>query len=410
MRDDENGNTSKNTFLYNLSTLLSEVVFMQMQFEDAYKEVYEIVKPKYKLFTAGPVACFPEVLEIMKVQMFSHRAKEYKIVHMDTVERLKKFLEVEKGEVLLFPSSGTGIMEASIRNGVSKGGKVLVTIIGAFGKRYKEVVESNGRKAVVLEYEPGKAVKPEDLDEALKKNPDVEAVTITYNETSTGVLNPLPELAKVAKEHDKLVFVDAVSAMGGADIKVTKWGIDVVFGSSQKAFGVPPGLAIGAFSEEFIEIANKAEEKGWYFDVPKYIKYQYKKQGTPSTPPMPQVFGLNVVLRIIEKMGGKEEWLKMYQKRAEIIRNGVREIGLEILAEPGYESPTITAVLTPEGIKGDVIYEEMRKRGFEIAKGYGEGIKEKTFRIGHMGYMTFEDIEEMLQNLKEVIEDLKKKA
>ncbi|AHF79555.1 Aminotransferase [Thermococcus paralvinellae] len=383
---------------------------MQMQFEDAYKEVYEIVKPKYKLFTAGPVACFPEVLEIMKVQMFSHRAKEYKIVHMDTVERLKKFLEVEKGEVLLFPSSGTGIMEASIRNGVSKGGKVLVTIIGAFGKRYKEVVESNGRNAVVLEYEPGKAVKPEDLDEALKKNPDVEAVTITYNETSTGVLNPLPELAKVAKEHDKLVFVDAVSAMGGADIKVTKWGIDVVFGSSQKAFGVPPGLAIGAFSEEFIEIANKAEEKGWYFDVPKYIKYQDKKQGTPSTPPVPQVLGLNVVLRIIEKMGGKEEWLKMYQKRAEMVRNGVREIGLEVLAEPGYESPTITAVLTPEGIKGEDVYNAMRERGFELAKGYGEGIKEKTFRIGHMGYMTFEDIEEMLQNLKEVIEDLKKKA
>ncbi|HIP75391.1 MAG TPA: alanine--glyoxylate aminotransferase family protein, partial [Thermococcus paralvinellae] len=366
------------------------------------------VRPKYKLFTAGPVACFPEVLEIMKVQMFSHRAKEYKVIHMDTVERLKKFLEVEKGEVLLFPSSGTGIMEASIRNGVSKGGKVLVTIIGAFGKRYKEVVESNGRKAVVLEYEPGKAVKPEDLDEALKKNPDVEAVTITYNETSTGVLNPLPELAKVAKEHGKLVFVDAVSAMGGADIKFTKWGIDVVFGSSQKAFGVPPGLAIGAFSEEFMEIANKAEEKGWYFDVPKYVKYQYKKQGTPSTPPMPQVFGLNVVLRIIEKMGGKEEWLKMYQKRAKIIRNGVKEIGLEILAEQGYESPTITAVLTPEGIKGDEVYNAMRERGFEIAKGYGEGIKEKTFRIGHMGYMTFEDIEEMLQNLKEVIEELKK--
>ena len=383
---------------------------MQMQFEDAYKEVYEIVRPKYKLFTAGPVACFPEVLEIMKVQMFSHRAKEYKVIHMDTVERLKKFLEVEKGEVLLFPSSGTGIMEASIRNGVSKEGKVLVTIIGAFGKRYKEVVESNGRKAVVLEYEPGKAVKPEDLDEALKKNPDVEAVAITYNETSTGVLNPLPELAKVAKEHGKLVFVDAVSAMGGADIKFTKWGIDVVFGSSQKAFGVPPGLAIGAFSEEFMEIANKAEEKGWYFDVPKYVKYQYKKQGTPSTPPMPQVFGINVVLRIIEKMGGKEEWLRMYQKRAEMIRNGVKEIGLEILAEQGYESPTITAVLTPEGIKGEDVYNAMRERGFEIAKGYGEGIKEKTFRIGHMGYMTFEDIEEMLQNLKEVIEELKKKA
>ncbi len=380
---------------------------MQMQFEDAYREVYEIVKPKYKLFTAGPVACFPEVLEIMKVQMFSHRAAEYKEMHVDTVERLKKFLEVEKGEVLLFPSSGTGVMEASIRNGVSKGGKVLVTVIGAFGKRYKQVVETNGRKAVTLEYEPGRAAKPEDLDEALKKNPDVEAVTITYNETSTGVLNPLPELAKVAKEHDKLVFVDAVSAMGGADIKVTKWGIDVVFGSSQKAFGVPPGLAVGAFSEEFIERARGMEEKGWYFDVSRYIKVQNEKQGPPSTPAMPQEFGLNVVLRIIEKMGGKYEWLGMYRKRSEMIRSGVREMGLDILAEPGHESPTITAVLTPEGVKGVEVYKAMRERGFELAKGYGEGIKEKTFRIGNMGYMTFEDIEEMLENLREVIENLK---
>lgn len=379
-----------------------------MQFEDAYKEVYEIVKPKYRLFTAGPVACFPEVLEIMKVQMFSHRAAEYKEMHVDTVEKLKKFLEVERGEVLLFPSSGTGVMEASIRNGVSKGGKVLVTVIGAFGKRYKQVVESNGRKAITLEYEPGKAAKPEDLDEALKKNPDVEAVTITYNETSTGVLNPLPELAKVAKEHGKLVFVDAVSAMGGADIKVTKWGIDVVFGSSQKAFGVPPGLAVGAFSEEFIEIARGMEEKGWYFDIPRYIKVQNEKQGPPSTPAMPQEFGLNVVLRIIERMGGKYEWLGMYRKRSEMIRSGVREMGLDILAEPGYESPTITAVLTPEGINGVEIYNAMRERGFELAKGYGEGIKEKTFRIGNMGYMTFEDIQEMLANLKEVVEKLRK--
>lgn len=390
--------------------LLSEVVLMHMQFEDAYREVYEIVKPKYKLFTAGPVACFPEVLEIMKVQMLSHRAKEYKVIHMDTLERLKKFLEAENGEIILFPSSGTGFMESAVRNTVPRGGKILVTIIGAFGKRFKEVVESNGRKAVVLEYEPGKAVKPEDLDDALRKNPDVHAVTITYNETSTGVLNPLQELAKVVNEHDKLLFVDAVSAMGGADIKFDKWGIDIIFGSSQKAFGVPPGLAIAAVSQRVFEIAEKMPERGWYFDLPLYREFNYKKQGTPSTPPIPQVFGINVVLRIIEKMGGKEEWLKMYQKRAEMIRSGVREIGLEILAEPGYESPTITAILTPEGIKGEEVYNAMRERGFELAKGYGEGIKEKTFRIGHMGYITFEDIEEMLQNLKEVIEELKKKA
>jgi aspartate aminotransferase-like enzyme len=376
-----------------------------MHYESAYNEVYEIVKPKYKLFTAGPVACFPEVLKIMSVQMFSHRSKEYKTIHMDTVERLIHLLDAEKGEVLLFPNSGTGIMEASIRNSVPRGGKVLVTMIGAFGSRFNKVVVSNGRKAVPLEYEPGKAVHPEDLDAALKKNPDVSAVTITHNETSTGVLNPLFELAKVVKEHGKFLFVDSVSAMGGTDIQVNQWGIDVVFGSTQKAFGVPPGSAIGVFSEEFLETAENLEEKGWYFDVPKYVTYQNEKQGTPSTPPMPQVFGLNIALRILEQMGGKEKWFSMYNQRSEMIRNGVKEMGLGTLAEKGYESPTITAVLTPEGVTGTQIYEAMRERNFELAKGYGT-VKEKTFRIGNMGYIPFEDIEEMLEHLSEVVNEL----
>ncbi len=377
-----------------------------MEYEHAYTSVYEIVKPKYKLFTAGPVACFPEVLEIMNVQMFSHRSAEYKTIHMDTVDRLKTFLEVKDGEVLIFPNSGTGLMEASVRSGVSTGGDVLVTMIGAFGNRFKQVVESNGRNLVPLEYEFGKAVKPKDLDKALEKNPDVEAVTITYNETSTGVLNPLPELAKVAKDHDALVFVDAVSAMGGADIKATEWGIDVVFASSQKAFGVPPGVAVGAFSDEFLEVAENKEEKGWYFDVSKYVKYQEKKKGTPSTPPMPQVFGLNVILRVIEEMGGKKEWLDMYKKRSAMIRDGVNRIGLDVLAEDGYESPTISAVCVPNGVNGTQVYEAMRERQFELAKGYG-AVKDTTFRIGNMGYIPFDDIRKMLMNLEEVIMTLK---
>jgi aspartate aminotransferase-like enzyme len=378
---------------------------VNMDYREAYTEVYDIVKPKYKLFTAGPVACFPEVLEIMNVQMFSHRAKEYKEIHTDTVTRLRSFLEVENGEVLLFPSSGTGIMEASVRCGVSKGGKVLSTVIGEFGNRFKEEVNSNGRKAIPLEYEAGKAVKPNDLDDALRKNPDVEAVTVTYNETSTGVLNPLLELARIVKNHDKLLFVDAVSAVGGVDLKMG-WGIDVVFGSSQKAFGVPPGLAIGAFSERFLTISEKMQEKGNYFDVTEFVKVQEKNQGTPTTPPMPQIFGLNVILRVVEKMGGKDKWLDVYRNRSEMIRKGVAGMGLGLLAEKGCESPTISAVLTPEGVKGGQVYEAMRERGFELAQGYG-AVKEKTFRIGNMGYMPFETIEEMLANLGEVVGKLK---
>jgi len=357
-----------------------------------------------KLFTAGPVACFPEVLEVMKTQMFSHRSKEYQEIHMETIELLKWFLET-KQNVLLFPSSGSGVMEASIRNAVSPGGKVLVTIIGAFGERYAKVVESNGRKAIRLEFEWGKPVDIEKLREVLEEDPDIEAVTVTHNETSTGVLNPLKEIANEVKRYGKLLFVDAVSSMGAADIKFDEWKIDIVFSSSQKAFGVPPGLAVGAVSDEILELSKNMENKGWYFDLYNYYKVQLEKKSTPSTPPIPQVLGLNVVLKKIKDVG-KYAWLNMYKERAERIREGVKRIGLKIFAMEGVESPTITTVYSPEGIKGVYIYEEMRKRGFELAKGYGK-IKDITFRIGHMGYIKEEDISEMLSSLEEVIRDLK---
>lgn len=210
----------------------------------------------------------------------------------------------------------------------------------------------------------------------------------------------------MVREHGKLLFVDAVSSMGGADIQANQWDIDVVFSSSQKAFGVPPGLAVGVFSEEFLETAHSIEEKGWYFNVFEYVRYQKEKQGTPSTQPIPQLLGLNVILRVVEQMGGKDKWLNVYKQRSEMIRNGIKEMGLSTLAEKGYESPTITAVVTPEGVTGTQIYEAMRQRNFELAKGYG-AVKEKTFRIGNMGYVPFEDIQEMLENLGEVIDELK---
>ncbi len=361
-----------------------------------------------KLFTAGPVACFPEVLEAMSTQMFSHRSPEYKELHRELTKRMMEFIET-KQTVMFFPSSGTGIMEASVRNCVSPKGKVLVTIIGAFGQRYAEVVESNGRIPIKLEVPLGEPLTPEMLEEALNKNPDVEAVTITYNETSTGVLNPLPELAKIVKEHDKLLFVDAVSALGAADLKFDAWGIDIMFSSSQKAFGVPPGLGMGAFSDRVFEIAEKIPDRGWYFDLLLYKKFHEEKAGTPSTPPIPQMIALNIMLKRIEdEFGGKEKWLEMYRKRAEMIRKGVRDLGLKVFAKEGYESPSITVVKTPEGIEGSEVYYAMRERGYELAQGYGP-IKKITFRIGHMGYMTFEDIREMLEVLGDVIEELKRK-
>ncbi|MEM3072533.1 MAG: alanine--glyoxylate aminotransferase family protein [Candidatus Bathyarchaeia archaeon] len=351
-----------------------------------------------KLFTVGPVACYPEVLEEMGRQMLSHRSEEYRRLHRETVEMLQRFLETVN-PVFLFPSSGTGVMEASVRNCVER--KMLCCVNGAFGERYVSVGESNGRIVERLQTKLGEPVLPDLLDEALRTHPDVEAVSITYNETSVGLLNPLPELAEVVKSHGKLLFVDAVSAMGGVELKVDKWGIDVCFASSQKCFGLPPGLAIGSVSQEALNRSANAKNKGWYFDFKLFEKYQEKEWSTPMTPTIPQIYALRRILSMIEK-DGKESYFQLYRRRSLRIREGVEKLGFTLFPRKGFESPTVTCVNAPANPSGPEVYEEMRRKGFELAKGYGS-VKNTTFRIGNMGYVEMRDIDEMLTALTEVV-------
>lgn len=352
-----------------------------------------------ELFTVGPVACRPEVLEEMGRQMFSHRSEEYRDLQREIIDRLQSFLETEE-RVFLFPSSGSGVMETSVRNCVES--NILCCVNGAFGERYVEVAESNGLTVEKLETELGKPTTPEELDEKLSSSSEVEAVTITFNETSTGLLNPLPELADVVRGYDKLLFVDAVSAMGGTEIKADEWGIDICFASSQKCFGVPPGLAVGSVSERAMERSKKAENKGWYFDLKLYEDYDDRKSGTHMTPPVPQILALNRRLELIEEEGGKEEHFKRYSERNRRIKQGARDLGLSIFPEEGYESPTVSCISAPEDMTGFEVYNEMRKKGFELAKGYGD-LEERTFRIGNMGYIPSENVDHMLEALEEVL-------
>ena len=352
-----------------------------------------------KLFTVGPVACRPEILEEMKRQMFSHRSAEYKELHRETVERLQRFLET-RNQVFLFPSSGSGVMEGTVRNCVER--KMLCCISGEFGERYARVGEANGKIVERLEVELGNPITPELLDEKLSSAPDVEAVAITYNETSVGLLNPLPKLAEVVNAHEKLLFVDAVSAMGGVELKVDEWGIDVCFTSSQKCFGIPPGLALASVSDEALGRSEKAKNKGWYFDFKLYEKYQKEESGTHMTPPIPQISAFNKELEIIEAEGGKVKRLELYSKRMQRIRRGIEDLDLSLFPEPRYESPIVACVNAPNGLSGLEVYERMRGRGFELAKGYGK-LRERTFRIGNMGYIRLEDLDEMLRALGEIL-------
>jgi aspartate aminotransferase-like enzyme len=356
---------------------------------------------KLKLFTVGPVACYPEVLEAMGQQMVSHRSDEYKKLHIETVEMLQRFLGTEN-EVFLFSSTGSGFMEASVRNCVNK--KMLCCICGSFGKRFAEVATSNGKQVETLEVPLGEPILPDLLDQKLSETPDVEAVSITHNETSVGLINPLEKLAEVVKNHGKLLFVDAVSSMGGTEIEVDKWGLDVCFSSSQKCFGVPPGLGMGSVSEEALKKSETAENKGWYFDFKVWEKYQ-KRKGTPMTSVIPQIAGLNRILKMIEGKGGKEWFFYLYAERNRRIREGVQKLGLTMFPKSGHESPTVNCVNTPANVAGLEIYGKIRGKGFELAKGYGS-IQNVTFRIGNMGYIEYKDIDSMLEALGLVLVDL----
>ncbi|KXB06257.1 aspartate aminotransferase [candidate division MSBL1 archaeon SCGC-AAA382C18] len=353
---------------------------------------------KMELFTVGPVACHPKVLDEMNKQMFSHRSVEYRELHRELVGRLEDFLEFDE-KVFLFPSSGSGVMETSVRNCVEE--KMLCCINGAFGERYDEVAESNGVEVEKLETESGKPLTPEILDEKLNQEPDVEAVSITLNETSIGLLNPLDELSEVVNEHDKLLFVDAVSGMGGTDIKAGEWGLDVCFASSQKCFGVPPGLAVASVSEDALEKSNNMDEKGWYFDLKRYEDYDERKSGTHMTPPIPQILALNKRLEMIEEVG-KEQHFQNYKERSQMVREGLEDSGLTLYPEEGYESPTVSCVNAPEEMTGIEVYQGMREKGFELAKGYGD-LDITTFRIGNMGHVTEEKIKRMLGALSDVV-------
>jgi aspartate aminotransferase-like enzyme len=356
-----------------------------------------------KLFTVGPVACYPEVLEAMAQQMMSHRSEEYLKLHYNTVERLQGFLETAN-DVYLLSATGTGFMEASVLNCVRD--SVLVCVNGSFGKRYADVAKAHGQKVILLEPPLGEPITVEALEAALRDHPEVEAVALTHNETSAGLINPLKELASIVKDQGKLLLVDAVSSMGGTTIKVDDWGIDISFSSSQKCFGVPPGLGIGSVSPDALKKSEAVPNKGWYFDLKNWHRYHEQGRGTPMTSAIPQVAGLNAALKMIDDNGGKGWYFDLFKERNAKIREGVERIGLEAFPRKGYESPTVSCINVPEGVEGPEVYEAMRSEGFELAQGYG-ALKNATFRIGNMGYIPEGQIDSMLEALGGVFEGLR---
>lgn len=329
--------------------------------------------------------------------MIGHRTPEYSELHARVKSKLQRLLNTQN-KVFLVTASGTGIMEACVRNCVS--GKLQSLICGEFGERWYEIAKLNGKDAHPLRVDLGRAIKPEMVREALASG-HYDAVTLTHNETSTGVMNPLAEISAVLQEFPDVIFmVDAVSSMGGTPIEVDRWGIDVCLASTQKGFGLPPGFAVVSVSEKALRKAATVSNRGYYFDFLVYNEYDEKNQ-TPTTPSLPHIFALDYQMNQWFTQGLEKRY-ERHIEMAQTCRRWATERGFALFPEPGYESVTLTTVNNTRGINIAALNTELGKRGFMISAGYGR-LKEQTFRIAHTGDITLNDLNELLSEIDEIL-------
>jgi predicted phosphoserine aminotransferase len=354
-------------------------------------------KKHTKLFIPGPVEVYPDTLQELAIPTIGHRSPEFKDLYADTVPKLKEVLYTNQ-EVFISTSSATGVWEGSLRNLVNK--KVLSCMNGAFSDKWYDVALLNGKAADKLQVEWGKAIKPEMIDEKLATG-EYDAITFVHNETSTGVANPLYEVAEVIKKYPDVMFiVDAVSSMTAMKIEIDKLGIDCCLASVQKAFAIPPGLAVFTVSNKAMEKMETVENRGYYFDFKTFKKYA-DKDNTPSTPPIPQIFALNhQVKKFLAE--GMENRFARHIKMKDMVHNWVSEKGFELFAETGYESDSLTTITNNKDIDVGGLNKKLREKGMIISNGYGN-LKDKTFRIAHMGDTKPEEIQELLGNIDEII-------
>ena len=350
-----------------------------------------------KLFIPGPTHVVDEILEAMSIPMIGHRDKLYSDLHGQVVTKLKKFLQTD-GHIYLSTSSSTGMMEGAIRNCVNN--KVLMTDCGAFSKRWAQIATLNDKEIGLIKVEMGQATTPEMVDEYLSKG-GFEAVCITHNETSTGVMNPIKEIGALVKEKypDVLVLVDAVSSMAGTDIKVDEWGLDVVLAGTQKAFALPPGLCVVTVSEKAYQRSLSVGNRGFYFNFEELEKKAIKDQ-TPATPALSIINALNVQMDRIYKEG-VENRFQRHLDMAEHVRSWTLK-NFALYSDENYLSPTVTNVHNSREIDVVNLNAELAKRGAMLSNGYGE-LKGKCFRIAHMGDLQIADVQWLTDQIDDIL-------
>ena len=350
-----------------------------------------------KLFIPGPTHVREEILQAQAAPMIGHRAPEYAALQKEVTPKLQQLLYTGQ-RVYLYASSSTGVMEGSVRQASTQ--RVLNTVCGAFSKRWHQMTKANGLACDAVEVPMGQAITPDLVNEALSRG-GYDALTLVLNETSTGVMNPVPDIAAMVRERypDVMILVDAVSGMAGAKIEFDAWGLDVCLAGVQKCFALPPGLTVCAVSDRARERALTVPNPGYYFAYEQMDK-RYEKHMTPATPAISLIQALNRQMDDMLAEGLDQRWQR-HQEMAAVVQDWARR-HFRLYSDERFLSPTVSNIENTRGISVAGLNDELRKRGAMISNGYGD-LKEKCFRIAHMGDLTLEDINWLLEQIDDIL-------
>lgn len=345
----------------------------------------------------GPTPCPPEVLEAMSRQMIDHRGGEFVKIMNRVTDKLKQVF-MTKNDVLILTGSGTGGLEAAVVNTLSPGDKVLAVSIGSFGDRFANIAKAFGADVTLLNVEWGKAADLDAIRKALQADPKIKAVLVTHNETSTGVTNDLGAIALVVKSFEKLLLVDSISGMSAIKCAVDEWHLDIVLSGSQKGWMVPPGLVFASVSPDAWKAHAVAKMPRTYWDFTQAKKFLEKGQ-TPWTPAVSLIYAMDVALDIMLKEGMPNIHAR-HARVAGVARSGVKALGQTLLADEKFASNTVTAVTAPEGLDVKELRRILREEHRVVIAGGQGKLEGKIFRIGHLGWVSEDNIKTVLAALK----------
>lgn len=338
----------------------------------------------------GPTGLPPSVREAGARQMINHRGPEFAAMLDRILTGMRPYFGTTS-DIAIVTTAGTGGLEAAVVNVISPGDRVLGVSIGSFGDRFAKIARTYGADVTKLDAEWGYAAAADEIRERLRGVPNPKAVLLTHNETSTGVMNPIPELAAAirAEAPDALILVDSVSGLGAVPFEMDAWGIDIVVTGSQKAWMSAPGLAMIAASPRAWTAMETATAPRLYLDL-RLHRDAHAGGETPWTPAIAVVFQVDEGIRLMTAEG-KDHVFARHEACAAAARAGLRALGFELFADPPVASRTVTAALVPDDLDWKAFNTELKRRGLVLAGGQGK-LTGKIFRLGHLGSVTLEEI------------------